>query len=105
MIEAQFIFGRNIGTALAVTERAFARFVDAEIMPRFPDGLTVVDVNGQWREPRRGRLIREPGKLVLIFVRPEASLTERIEAVAAAYKRRFRQQSVVVATRETCVSF
>ena len=35
-----------------------------EITPRFPDGLTVVDSVGQWRDPARGRLVRERGKLV-----------------------------------------
>jgi hypothetical protein len=35
-----------------VTETNWARFVDREIAPRFPDGLSVVDAKQQWRVRR-----------------------------------------------------
>ena len=43
------MFGRNIGNRIGVSEGDFGRFVDGEIMSRFPNGLTVFNAAGQWR--------------------------------------------------------
>ena len=64
MLRAELYFGRNIGGRLGVSERQWARFLAREITPRFPDGLTVLDARGQWRDPARHVLVREPSKLV-----------------------------------------
>src|SRR5260370_23338671 len=47
---AELMFGRNIGSRIGVSEGDFGRFVDREIMSRFPNGLTVFNAPGQWRE-------------------------------------------------------
>ncbi len=99
------MFGRNIGGKLGVTEGRWSQFLEREIAPRFPDGLTVVDAAGQWRDAKTGRLIREPSKMVTVVVVQDAALSEKIEAIADAYKRRFRQDSVGVVIRQACVSF
>jgi hypothetical protein len=105
MVEAQLMFGRNIGGRLGVSEIRFAQFLEREIVPRFPDGLTVVDATGRWRDAGSGRLIREPSKMVTVIVAQDASLQAKIDAIAAAYKRLFRQDSVGVVIRQACVSF
>ncbi|HEY0437853.1 MAG TPA: DUF3574 domain-containing protein, partial [Phenylobacterium sp.] len=46
---AQLFFGRNIAGQPEVSEADFRKFVDEELTPRFPDGLTVLDGGGQWR--------------------------------------------------------
>jgi hypothetical protein len=101
---ADLMFGRNIGGALGVSERAFARFVDGEVTPRFPEGLTIVDTRGQYRSSA-GAMIREPGKLITIVLTGEARDLPRLSEVAEAYKRRFRQESVGIVTRRACVAF
>lgn len=103
-VVADLMFGRNIGGALGVSERDFARFVDAEVTPRFPDGLTILDTRGQYRSAS-GALIREPGKVISIVLADEARDLPRLAQVAEAYKRRFRQESVGVITRRACVAF
>ncbi|MBL8568886.1 MAG: DUF3574 domain-containing protein [Phreatobacter sp.] len=103
-VVADLMFGRNIGGALGVSERSFARFVDAEVTPRFPDGLTILDTRGQYRSAN-GALIREPGKVITIVLADEARDLPRLAEVAEAYKRRFRQESVGVITRRACVAF
>jgi hypothetical protein len=105
MVEAQLMFGRNIGGSLGVSEGRFAQFLEREIVPRFPDGLTVVDATGRWRDAKTRRLVREPSKMVTVIVAQDASLQEKIDAIAAAYKRLFRQDSVGVVIRQACVSF
>ncbi|MGE3148717.1 MAG: DUF3574 domain-containing protein [Pseudorhodoplanes sp.] len=105
MAVAELMFGRRIGTRIGVTERAWAAFVAREVTPRFPDGLSVVDAAGQWRDARSGRLIREPSKIVSIVLRDPDRDQEHIDRIVAAYKTRFRQDSVGVIIRPACVSF
>ena len=50
---AELMFGRKIGDRIGVSEAQWARFLDREITPRFPDGLTVIDTRGQWRDTVR----------------------------------------------------
>jgi hypothetical protein len=102
---AELLFGRDIGHRVGVSEAAWARFVAREMTPRFPDGLTITDAVGQWRDRDSGRIIREPSKHVEIVLPGNADDDARLDAVAAAYKRAFRQQSVGVIVRSACVSF
>jgi len=102
---AELMFGRKIGDRIGVSEAQWARFVDREITPRFPDGLTVVDTRGQWRDSGRNKIVREPSKLVQIVLPGKAEDADKLNEIAAAYKSRFRQQSVGVIVRGACVSF
>jgi hypothetical protein len=102
---AELMLGRKIGDRVAVNETQWARFVDREITPRFPDGLTVLDARGQWRDTERKRIVREPSKLVQIVLPGKAEDIDRLTEIAEAYKKRFRQQSVGVILRPACVSF
>lgn len=101
---ADLMFGRNVGGALGVSERDFARFVDAEVTPRFPDGLTILDTRGQYRSAN-GALVREPGKVITIVLGDEARDLPRLSEVAEAYRQRFRQESVGIVTRRACAVF
>ena len=101
---AQLFFGRNIGGKPGVSEADFQKFVDRELTPRFHDGLTVLDGGGQWRGDEN-RLIREASKVVLIVLPKRGDSAARIEAVRNAYKARFHQDSVLLITQASCVSF
>jgi hypothetical protein len=104
MRTAQLFFGLNIANQPGVTDAAFAQFVDQEITPRFPDGLTVMDGGGHWRGSENV-LIREASKIVLIVLPNEGDAEQRIAAVRESYKARFRQDSVLLITQPSCVSF
>jgi len=99
------LFGRKIGDRIAVTEAQWARFVDSEITPRFPDGLTVFNAYGQWRDTERNRIVREPSKVVTIVLPGKPEDGERLTEVIEVYKKRFKQQSVGMVLRPACVSF
>lgn len=101
---AELLFGRNVGDRVGVSEAAFRRFVDTEVTPRFPNGLTITDSRGQYRHSS-GRLIREPGKVVTIVLADEPLDLARLSDVASAYRRRFAQESVGIITRRACVAF
>jgi hypothetical protein len=102
---AELLLGRKIGDRLGVSETQFLNFLDREITPRFPDGLTVYDARGQYRDSERKRIVREPSKVVMIVLPGKPEDMTRLNEVAEAYKRRFRQQSVGIVLRQACVSF
>lgn len=102
---AELLFGRAVGRHVAVSETAWARFVARELTPRFPDGLTVTDAVGQWRDPAGGTLVREPAKRVEIVLPGNDDDEARLAEVVQSYKREFHQQSVGVIVQSACVSF
>lgn len=101
---AELFFGRNIGGALGVSDDDWRRFVDEEVTPRFPDGLTVIDAAGQWRGAD-GAIAREPSKVLLLVLSGAAGEDEKIDAVRQAYRARFRQESVLLLRRQGCAAF
>lgn len=100
---AELYFGRNIGPRLGVSEAQFRAFLDTEVTPRFPDGFTVLDGRGQWRDG--GAIVREPSKVLVVALSDEARDRAQLSAIADAYKARFQQQSVLAMVRSACVSF
>ena len=102
---AELMFGRNIGNRIGVSEARWSQFVDREITPRFPNGLTVFNAAGQWRDRASNRIVREPSKIVQIVLPGDVEDVARLNEIAEAYKTRFKQQSVGVIVRPACVSF
>ena len=102
--EYRLFFGRSQGNIEVVSDAAWQAFLADEITPRFPDGLTVLDAAGQWREGS-GMIVRERTKLLLILAKPEADGMRRTEEIAEAYKRTFGQEYVLRAITAACVSF
>jgi hypothetical protein len=105
MLEIDLLFGRDIGGTLGVTEDEWSDFVAKEITPRFPQGLSVDDALGQWRDRDTGAIVKEPSKDLTLIVPQSADVKGKIDAVVTAYKERFKQQSVAVVMRPACVSF
>ena len=102
--EYRLFFGRSEGGTEVVTDAAWSAFLASEVTPRFPDGLTVLDAAGQWRDAS-GKIAGERTKLLLILVEPGPDGAQRIEEIADAYKRRFGQESVLRAVTTACASF
>jgi hypothetical protein len=102
---AELMFGRNVGARFAVSESQWSRFVDREIMARFPEGLTVYDAGGQWRDRASNKILRERSKVVQIVLPGHDDDMTRLSEIAETYKARFKQQSVITIVRPACVSF
>jgi hypothetical protein len=104
-LRAELIFGRSIKGGDVVSEAAWRRFLDEEVTPRFPDGFTVIDGRGQWRGEGQTKIVKEASKVLVVAIPGEAERRARLAAVAEAYKRRFRQESVATLLTPSCVSF
>jgi hypothetical protein len=102
--QVELYFGRDVGGEAVVSEEAFRNFLAETVTPLFPDGLSVVDVAGQFRG-REGAIVREPTKLLIILVPDAAGVAPDVETIVAAYKERFDQQSVLHAEQPVCVGF
>lgn len=97
---AQMFFSQKPG----VSDAEFRKFVDEELTPRFPDGLTILNGGGQWGGSEN-QLIREASKVVVIVLPPKGDPTAKVEAARGAYKKRFQQETVLLVTQASCVSF
>ena len=92
---SSLFFGAGLPDGGTVTPEDWARFVDTVIAARFPDGFTLVDGEGAWRSGTTGDTIREPSH-VLVLVHPNSrEVDARLDAIIAAYKAQFRQESVL----------
>jgi hypothetical protein len=106
MIVAELFFGREKAGRRAVSDAEWSDFLATVVTPNFPDGLTVFDGYGQWRNPQTGVIGRSEGvKIVLIAAKPGADVANRFQTVIDAYKTRFQQQSVGIITRDSCAAF
>ena len=79
----------------AVTEMQWRAFVAESVTPRFPGGFTELQAQGHWRDGR-GVITEEGTRIVEIVHDGEPLSRERVREVAADYKHRFAQQSVLI---------
>jgi hypothetical protein len=106
MIVAELFFGREKAGRRVVSDAEWSDYLATVVTPSFPDGLTVFNGYGQWRNPQTGVIGRSNGvKIVLIAVKPVPDAANRFQTVIDAYKQRFHQQSVGIITRESCAAF
>jgi hypothetical protein len=89
----ELFLGRGLAGGGEVTEPEWRRFVDDEVTPRFPDGLTIFDARGQWRGD--GVIERENSKVLRLLAFGAADVDARLDAVMDAYLKRFHQRSVL----------
>jgi hypothetical protein len=84
-----------------VSPTEWRAFLDEEVTPRFPDGLSVIDIYGQYRN-RQGAIGRERSKLLVIVVFDAPAHASRVEAIVDSYRQRYKQESVLRVERPVC---
>ena len=96
----ELFFGALRPDGSPVSEEAFMRFLDVEITPRFPNGLTLLTGFGQFLNAQ-GVIIQEPARLLILLYPMEERREsgEKIEQIRARYKQMFHQASVLRADR------
>jgi Protein of unknown function (DUF3574) len=105
LIQQGLFFGRDIPDGGEVSETDFETFLNNVITPRFPDGLTVFDANGQFRDST-GTIVKEKSKYVTIFAEDNSINNASIYDIGQAYIKQFNQESVLqVENKNLKVSF
>jgi hypothetical protein len=106
-VDTQLYFG--LGPAddpnKGVSEQEWRSFLDKEVTPRFPAGLSVLDVYGQWQGKDETAPERIRSKDLIIDYPKTAENEARIEAIRAAWKKKTGDQSVLKVTQPAEVSF
>lgn len=95
-VETQLFFGtERPDGGPAVTDEQFMNFIDEEVTPDFPDGLTVQTGRGQWRDAS-GTIEKERSyELILLYpVAAAKTSDQKIEEIRRAYEKEFAQESV-----------
>lgn len=84
-----------------VSHVEFEAWIAEELAPRFPDGWTIIQAEGGWRDAASGQTIREHSFIVELAHEIDAP----IQALARSYKERFGQDAVMVSTMPANVEF
>jgi hypothetical protein len=100
MLDMELLLGRR-----GADEVRWRAFLAREVTPRFPDGLTVYETTGQWRDPQTKAITREKSRVLRIIVPADAPMQDKIATVTEAYRKQFAQKSVGIVTRPACASF
>jgi hypothetical protein len=106
-VETKLYFGLGLAdhSDNGVNEAQWRDFLDKEVTSRFPSGLSVVDVYGQWQGKNQTTPERLRSKMLIIDYPDSADNRARIEAIRAAWKQRTGDQSVMRVTEPADVSF
>ncbi|MDE0121441.1 MAG: DUF3574 domain-containing protein [bacterium] len=103
-VRYELFMGRSGPGGEVVTDQAWEAFLGDTVTPRFPDGLTVLDAQGQWSDSE-GQILKERSKVLVILAPPGDDPRGLIDEVSDEYKRRFNQESVLEVESDACVSF
>jgi hypothetical protein len=87
-----------------VSAEDWARFLEATVTPRFPQGLTSSRASGQWRDAD-GEIVREDSHVLQLLHPDDIAAEKAILELIEAYKTQFQQQAVLRIRSHTCASF
>lgn len=103
LVEDTLYFGMSTPQG-PVTPSQWNAFLSQEVTPRFPDGLTVWDAKGQWKNSKRN-IGKEPTKVLMLIHTDSDAEDKAIQAIIDIYKREFHQESVMRVRSRPQVSF
>jgi Protein of unknown function (DUF3574) len=106
-VDTKLYFGLGLADhpGTGVSEAQWRDFLDREVTTRFPSGLSVVDVYGQWQGKNQNTPERLRSKMLIIDYPDVPENRDKIEAIRAAWKQLTGDQSVMRVTQPADVSF
>ena len=87
-------FGTRLKNGKKISQTQWENFLRDVVTPRFPDGLTVWDAQGQWRGSS-GKTEGEKTKVLLLIHPSSAKDDKAIGEIIGYYKEKFSQESVM----------
>jgi uncharacterized protein DUF3574 len=100
-LEIDLYFGRDKPGGGEVSEAEWSAFLAEVVTQHFPDGLSIFDAAGQYRDPS-GRIVRERSKRLVVVVFDAPAHRARIGEIVDLYKQRFGQNSVFRVEQPVC---
>jgi hypothetical protein len=102
MLSDTLYFG-TARTGGSVSDVEWDRFVRDEIAIRFPQGYTVQEAEGQWRN-KDGSVEQEHSHLLVVVHAKDPDADDAMNHIAETYKSLFGQQAVLRSRIDTCAS-
>ncbi|HEY0449651.1 DUF3574 domain-containing protein [Actinophytocola sp.] len=96
----ELFFGGSTPDGGVITPAEFELFLDKEVTPAFPDGLTWAEVHGQWMGGKEDSYL-----LIILYPYGDRQANREIEEIRTDYKSQFAQESVLRADSTERVSF
>jgi Protein of unknown function (DUF3574) len=104
-IRTELFFGLSKADGSMIKPKEFQAFLDREVTPRFPDGLTLLTGLGQFKNAT-GKIIQERSQLlILLYAFDTIDGSKKVEQIRQSYKTAFKQESVLRVDSVACVSF
>lgn len=105
-VQTLLVFGLSKPDGGTVSEAEWINFVDTYVTPKFKEGLTILDSDGQWMM-ESGEVIKEDSKILILLYDNEsgAEVDDSIEQIKETYKKLFNQEAVLRITSAAGVSF
>jgi hypothetical protein len=101
----ELYFGSSKPNGGVVTPAEFDNFVDKDVTPAFPDGLTQLTGKGQWKDSS-GTIEKETSYVIIIlYPVSDRAANGKIEHIRTDYKKFFQQESVLRTDSLQRVSF
>lgn len=106
-VDTKLYFGLGLADTPGngISEAQWRDFLDKEVSTRFPAGLSVLDVYGQWQGKNQTTPERLRSKMLIIDYPDTQENRDKIEAIRSAWKQRTGDQSVLRVTEPAEVSF
>ena len=106
-VDTRLYFGLGPADApdKGVSNAAWRDSLDKEVTSRFPDGLSVIDVYGQWQGKEQNAPERVRTRLLIIDYPDTTDNRNKIEAIRMAWKQKTGDLSVLKVTHPADISF
>lgn len=104
-VESTLYMGRGLADGRMAADADVQAFVAETIVPAFPDGFTIVDARGHWRDSRTGRAAGETTVVFVVAHPPGPDADAALHRIADAYIERFGQSAVLRSDHPVCVTF
>jgi hypothetical protein len=106
-VDTKLYFGLGLADhpEQGISEQDWRAFLDKEVTPRFPSGLSVLDVYGQWQGKQETAPERLRSKMLIIYYPDSKENRDKIAAIRTAWKQKTGDQSVLQVTEPADVSF
>lgn len=95
-VQSTLYFGMKSADGSGVSEQEWTRFLAEVITPRFPDGLTVVQVYGQGgdQQAKPDDVLAETTKMLIVVHPNTAEAAKALGKIKTEYKARFNNLGV-----------
>jgi hypothetical protein len=103
-VATHIYFGRNVPAGGEVSDEQFAKFLETEVTPAFPAGLTAYDAYGQM-QTSKGNIVKQKTKVLLLVHDNSKGDLDAIHKIVDTYRSKFGNPQVMVITAPVTPEF